>query len=236
MTLLTALNDVQRLVALPVTSSIVADGQETQNLLYALSNRSAKALMRRHIWPALRREHTWTMSLASLQASGKPTDFGRMVSSTMWNRTSDRQIGGPIDEKEWGIAYGRPFTSSIAQYFMLRYDGLHIFPAPSAADTGAYEYMINTPVLASDGVTYKTDFSADTDSFVLDEEMLLLDVRWRWLQSRGLDYAEAMRDAELRIQSEINAKRGIRALSLAPPDIDELGEGLIPETGFVGAP
>jgi len=227
LTLLSALNDVQRLASLAVTSSIVGDGQETQELLYALARRSAQALLRRHEWPVLKREHSFAMSLASAQAAGKPSDLDRILRDTAWNRTTNRRIIGPTTSVEWQRLKGEPIITSITQIMMLRYDGLHIFPVPTSADTAYYEYVCNTPVQASD-TTFRTNFAADTDTFLLGDELLTLDVRWRWLQAKGLDYAEALRDAELRIADELAAQRGSAEVSFASGDI-ELGTGQIPE-------
>lgn len=232
MTLLTALNDVQRLCSLPVTSAIVADAQETQNLLFALAKREARELSRRHEWPELRRTQSFTASLASLQsAPGKPADFDRMVKKTFWNRTLDQEVCGPLTDEEWGIAYGRPFTSAIQQYWMLRHDGLHIFPVPTAADTLAFDYIINTPVESSGG-TAQTTWQADTDVFKLDEELLVLGVTWRFFKQKGLDYAEAMKDYELRVAAAIGASRSARDIMLASVEFDPIGEPMIPETGY----
>jgi hypothetical protein len=234
--LLTALNEAQRECSLTVTAAIAADGQETQNLLLRLANKEAKEIIRRKDWPALRRTQTFTASLASLQSSGKPSNFDRAIPGTFWNRSTDRQIGGPLNNEEWALAFGQPVTSTISQWVQFRYDGLHVFPAPTVAETLAYEYIINTPVLAVDGVTYKTAFTADTDTYLLDEELLVLGVVWRYLKTKGRDYAEALKDYELRIESEINANRSARTLMIAPPDDDGLGFPNIPESGFTGAP
>lgn len=233
MTLLTALNRAQRRLSLPVTSGIVADGQETQNLLWELANATAEDLLA-HDWPLLTRTQSFTASLASLQASGKASNFKRAVKSTFWNATSDRQIAGPLRPQEWALANGDSITSSITQWAMFRYDGLHLFPVPTVADTITYEYIINTPVLAVDATTYKTLFTADNDSFVLGDRLLYLGVRWRYMADKGRDYAEALRDSEWAIEEEMRNQRGAgRDVSLAP-QTDESGitEPNVPDSGF----
>lgn len=236
MTLLSALQDAAVLCSLARPTQIVGVSQETEMMLLALAKREAAEALRRHDWPKLTRTHTWTMSLASLQASGLPSDFERMIDDTAWNRTKDEPIGGPLTHQEYARAYGEPIVTTITQWLMRRYDGLHIYPVPTAADAGAFEYIINTPVLAQDGSTYKTTFSADTDAYVIGgDELLTLGVTWRFLKQKGLDYAEALRDYELRVSSEINSMRGAKAVSIASPDMDPLLDPNIPESGFAGA-
>lgn len=233
MTLLSALNDAQRLLSLAVTSGIVADGQETQNLLLALANREAKDLAQRHEWPQLTRTKSFTTSLASLQSSGKASDFDRAIAETFWNQTQNRKVFGPLNAEEWGIANGASVSSATWASVMFRYDGLHIFPTPTAAETVSYDYIVNTPVLANDGVTYKTAFTADNDTFVLDEELLILGVLWRYKQAKGRDYAEDMKSYEIRVQQAIGNARGApRTLMIAPEDAAWPPDALVPDTGY----
>lgn len=232
MTLLTAINRAQRRLSLAVTSTIIADGQETQNLLYELANVVAGDVLE-HDWPLLRRTQSFTTSLASLQASGKPSNFYRAIPETFWNTSSDRKVLGPLNEQEWAIANGASVTSATWQNAMFRYDGLHIFPAPTAAETVTYDYIINTPVLAVDGATYKTGFTVDSDSFVLGDDLLVLGVRWRYLADKGRDYAEALRDYGLAIERMMGSQRGApRVLSIAQTESEWPPDGIAPDSGY----
>lgn len=53
-----------------------------------------------------------------------------------------------------------------------------------------FDYISNYPVQAANG-TLKETFTADTDTFVLDDDLLELDVKWRYMQALAQDYAEA---------------------------------------------
>lgn len=229
MTLLSAVNNAQRLLSLSVTASVIADTQETQQLLYGLANSEAADVLRREFyWPLLTRTKNFTASLASLQAAGKASDFSRAVPDTFWNTTTKRPIAGPLNAQEWSRANGQPVTSAIQQYAMFRYDGLHLFPNPTSADAISYDYITNTPVLAAD-TTYKTAFSVDTDTYVFSEDVLKLALIWRYKQSKGRDYAEDLRNYELALASEYEAQRGAaRVLSLSPSDDPDIGAANLP--------
>lgn len=236
MTLLTALNNAQRLLSLAVTSGIVADGQETQNLLLGLANTEAAELLERdeYDFPMLRRTKSFTASLASLQASGKASDFQRAIAETFWNQSQDRKVWGPLNDKEWAALNGDGLTSATWQNAMFRYDGLHIYPVPTVADTISYEYIINTPVQATGGGAYKEQFTADNDVYLLGDRLLTLGVIWRYKHAKGRDYAEDLKNYELALAAKYRSDRGApRELSIAlgeesmwPPD------GAIPDTGF----
>lgn len=234
MTLLSAVNDAQRELSLAVTTTLVADGQETQNLLYRLARKEAQEVLRRaeYTFPALRRTQSFTTSLASLQSSGKPSDFKRAVPDTFWNQTQNKKVYGPLSDEEWGIANGAAVSSATWQNVMFRYDGLHIFPVPTAAETVTFDYVINTPVQATGGGSYKTNFTADNDEYLLGDELLTLAVVWRYLQTKGRDYAEALKDYEMALASEAMMARTPRILAPAAEDLFWPPDALVPDTGY----
>ena len=234
MTLLSAVNDAQRELSLAVSSTLVADGQETQNLLYRLARKEAQEILRRteYTFPALRRTQSFTTSLASLQSSGKPSDFKRAIPDTFWNQTQNKKVYGPLSDEEWAIANGAAVSSATWQNVMFRYDGLHIFPVPTAAETITFDYVINTPVQATGGGSYKTNFTADNDEYVLGDELLTLAVVWRYLQAKGRDYAEALKDYEMALASEAMMARTARTLTPAAEDYFWPPDALVPDTGY----
>lgn len=235
MTLLSAVNDAQRLLSLPVTATIIADGQETQNLLYGLARQEASDVLDRdeYDFPSLRRTQTFTASLASLQSSGKPSDFQRAIAETFWNRSTNEKVYGPLNDEEWGYANGATFTSANWQSVMFRYDGLHIFPVPTIAETIAFDYIINTPVQATGGGAYKTNFTVDTDVYLLGDRILTLGIVWRYKQSKGRDYAEDMRNYELALRALYSRERGApRTLSISPSETEWPPEGVVSDSGF----
>lgn len=229
MTLLTAINAAQRKLSLVATSAVVADGQETQNLLWQLANDEAVEILERdeYDFPLLRRTQSFAASLASLQsAPGKPTDFQRAIPETFWNASQNRKVYGPLSDEEWAIANGNAVSSATWQSAMFRYDGLHIFPVPTVADTITYDYIINTPIQATGGGAYKTAFTSDLDEYLLGDRALRLGVVWRYLQTKGRDYAEDLKNYELAIAALARAQRGApRALSIAPSEQEDTGFG-----------
>lgn len=233
MSLLTACNRAQRALSLAVTSAIVGDGQETTQLLYELAMQEVEETAQAKDWPILRRTQSFTASLASLQsAPGKPSNFDRAIPETFWNATKKRPMYGPISDQQWAEYNGWPISSGITQYVMFRYDGLHIYPVPTAADTITYDYIINTPWETSGGSAL-TSPTADTDVTKLGDRLLRLGLIWRYKQSKGRDYAEDMRSHQLAIEEEYSKQIGAgQNVSIAPMEIDPVLGVNVPEIGF----
>jgi hypothetical protein len=65
-------------------------------------------------------------------------------------------------------------------------NSLQINPSPPPGQTASFEYISNAWVYASDG-TSKTSFTADDDTCVFPDSLMLTGLKTQWKQSKGLD-------------------------------------------------
>lgn len=189
MTFKTMINDVQAAVGLPVANSIITSDDTEIKQLVAIANREGRELRRRYLWEAIRKENTFT-SVAQEEQTDAFTDieFDRFVPETMYNRTRTRRVVGPLTPEEW--AAQKSLTASVLTDAFIIRDGKWLStPVPAAGDTYAFTYISKNWVLDSEdagGVAW----TADTDTGILDEDLMGLGITWRWLKAQGLDYAE----------------------------------------------
>ena len=130
-----------------------------------------------------------------------PVDFSRYLSQTWWDRTNRWALLGPDSPQmdQWHRS-GIVTIGPRRHFRQIGYNGLtqtqnpinnyRIWPAPGATDTPinlVYEYMSAYTTLASNG-TPQIGFQADTDFPILDENMMILGVKWRMWQIKGFDY------------------------------------------------
>lgn len=186
---------------------------DTAEKLLRHLTRCCKQVAGRHDWQILRREHTFTTVDDPEQTGALASDYLRMIPLSMWNRTRNRKVQGPITPAEWQ-AYQAMVTSGIFDQFMIRGSSVMFTPTPSPGQTIAYEYITNAIGTDSTGVTQKTRFSADTDIPYFDDELLTLGLVWRYRKSEGLDYAEEFRDFELRMAELLKMDGGRRVLDM----------------------
>jgi hypothetical protein len=197
MSLLTTVQDAAGRLGLDVPSSVISNTNENVVSLLRLANQEGKALARRYPWRVLTFEKTFTTTAAAIQASAIPAGFDWLIPDTMYNRTSRRPVSGPVNAAEWQAAQAYLVTR-VVDTFRMRGSDILITPTPAAGETIAYEYITKYWVDSSvaDGVGDKVAFTVDTDTGLPDEELITLGIVWRFLQRRGLDYAEAMLDYE----------------------------------------
>lgn len=188
MTLLTLINNAQDTLTLPRSTVVVSSTDQAVRTLLALANQEGRELMRRYNWQALVTENTFTSLAQASQTGAIPTAFDRFINNSMFNRTRKRRVTGPLGPEEWQAQQALT-ASLLTDAFRIRGSAILITPTPPAGDTYAYEYVSKNWCQTSGG-TGQAAWEADTDTGVLDENLMLLGLIWRWRKARGFDYAE----------------------------------------------
>lgn len=198
MTALTIAQNAASRLGLSVPTVVFASTDAQIIQLRTLMNEELVELARAHPWTRLITEKTFTTVAQAVQTSAVPTDFDYYLNDTMWNRTARIKVGGPVSSEEWQTFQAISLLSIPQAVFRFRGGDILIYPSPAASQTVAYEYISTYRVSGS-----QTAFTADTDTALLDENLISLGLRWRFLKSKGFDYAEDFRTYELEKQKVI---------------------------------
>ncbi|QGH72935.1 MAG: tail tubular protein [Siphoviridae sp. ctdEk19] len=212
MTLLEVIQQVAMRAGVPKPLAVFSSLDEQVLQMAALLNESLDDLVSRFAWKALRKEATFTTTAVEDQGAMTtlaPYGYLEIVNDTFYDRTSKLEIAGPLTAQQWQGLKSIPLTGPVPMFRIVG-GRLKLIPVPAAGLTYAFEYDSDYAVLASDGTTYKGQFSADNDTCVLPERLLRLDLKWRWKKEKGLSYAEDQRMAEEAINNA-KAKDGGRA-------------------------
>lgn len=164
-----------------------------------------------HAWTVLTTEKTFTTTAAAIQASSVATDFSWYINNTMWNRTTQQVVRGPMTAEEWQDQQAVS-TTGIYPYFRFRGGSLLIYPTPTAGQTVAYEYVSTYWASGS-----QTAMTADSDTALIEERLIELGLRWRYLKSTGMDYAEDFRTYQMEVGKAIARDGGRKTISLSGP-------------------
>jgi hypothetical protein len=200
MTLLTIVqNAADRLGITRPTSAVASTDQQVIQLV-GLAQEEGKDLAKRNTWQALQTEHTF--STANGTASyALPSGFDSILKETVFNRTQRRRMVGDLTPDQWQETQASLVTM-VNPAFRIRGSLFYISPTPSATETVAYEYNSKNWCQSSGG-TAQSAWAADTDTGILDEELMTLGLKWRWKKSKGLDYADDFNSYEIRVAKAI---------------------------------
>jgi hypothetical protein len=200
MTLLTIVQSAADRLGLTRPSTVISSPDENAKILLGLAQEEGKALADRHTWQALQTEYTF--STANGTASyALPSGFDGIIKDTVFNRTQRRRMQGDLSPSQWQETQASLVTM-VNPAFRIRGNLFYISPTPTAAETVAYEY-ISKNWCQSAGSVGQSAWVADTDTGILDEELMTLGVVWRFKASKGLDYAESMSNYEIEVAKAI---------------------------------
>ncbi len=216
MSCLTVIQDACKWLALPVPTAAVSSTDVQVVQLLSLLNEEGVELRKwpDHNWRKLTKQKTFDTVAAEVQTSAIPADFDYYINDTMWDRTTIRQVIGPLNPQDWQREKAGPTFTSV--YYGMRFRGndLLLTPTPTAGDDIYYEYSSTYWVCASGSETpTKAAATVDTDTFVFPETILSRGVRWRFLRAKGLDYAEEFARWTDMVQTEVARDGGAAKLN-----------------------
>lgn len=176
-------------------SSIVGNSDGTAVLLLALANKAIKTLARMP-WQALQKEHTFS-TVASTETYALPSDYGWYQNDTAWDRSNYWNMRGSLSPAAWQWYKSGIMSTTPRSRFRVRGNLVYIDPIPSSVRSIVIEYVSNKPV--TDGVSFFTGFTADTQTSLIDEYLLELEVTWRFLERKGFAYEEAKNESDTQV-------------------------------------
>jgi len=206
MNFLDLVNTLRARTGMPQLSAVAANTEPQAVQLLSLVGEVLEDLTQAWTWSELIRESVFTTVDGEDQGAMTtlaPYGFKWVLNATIMNRTLRLPLYGPISPPKWQALKALPNAGPFYKYRIVR-GNLLFNPAGVADQTCAFEYASSYAVLGIDGTTYKAYPTADTDTFVLDDVLILAGLRWKWKYEKGLDYAEDFR----RYEEMINNAKG----------------------------
>lgn len=201
MSLLTICQNVAKEAGFSAPASIISSTDKTAIQLLALANRAGKLLARK-AWQVLQKEYTF--NLVAAQASyAFPPDLNYFRDYAIWDRTQYWSLRGSLTAQEWQAYKSGLQSTTPRQRFRVWKGALYIDPTPSSTDSMVIEYVSKYWVAATGAPTVgvRDSFTVDTDVSLIDENAIEMDTLWRFLNRKGLAYAEEKDQAERFIES-----------------------------------
>lgn len=241
MTLLTIIQDtLNEIGGFEVPTSIVGNVNVTATQSLALANRALKQAAIDLEWPEITVRATLT-TVASQEEYAFPSDFKELINQTMWDFTNKRPMIGPVDGSKWEFLKNSTISdpSSITRWFRIfksttdNTSKIYVFPIPDSVATLRYEYVSKGLTQTSSGVIQDQKYVADTDTALLDEDLIAVGFKWRFLHANGLPYAEEFRDYEEYLESA-KAQKGAPIVDLASDRLRRERVFIVQEGDFPG--
>ena len=185
MSLLTICQAIADEVSLTRPTTVIGNTDTDAQKLHRITVKIGKRMMRVANWQVLRKEKTYTSVSGEEQTSIIPSDFDRFIPETFWDRGTPSLIAGPVRAVEWQSLKAGTYNGTIRK-FTRRGNSVYVIPSLSAGVSLAYEYISENWVdTDADGLGDASTWAADTDTSVIDEELLTLGGVFEYLDSEG---------------------------------------------------
>lgn len=201
--------------------------------LGALLNLTGEMLVKRRVWRHLFREATVT----TVSGQGKyplPADFARPISQTEWDQVNHWPMIGPETPQQWQYLKSGIVSTGPRQQFRMVGNNIEVWPAPGATPlTLSYYYISKWWVLAADGVTYKPKCTADADTTIYDDRLMISGLKLRFYQAKQFDTSAFAQEFQTNLDDAIAQDSGAPILSLSRrPASPLISIDNLPESGY----
>lgn len=220
MSLLTVVQAVAEEVGIDEPGAVATSTDKNVVQLFRLANRSGRRLAKMN-WAVLQKEHTFT-TVNGTASYDLPSDFDRFLDGTMWDRDQYWSLRGPLSPREWQVyKSGLVASATVRSRFRVKPDTrvnkYFLDPTPTSALDHVFEYASNQWVKDSTNANGLTAYSADGDISLIDEELIELDVIWRFLARKGFAYEEEKAEAVKAIEQAFAEDGGAPVLNMGGP-------------------
>ena len=161
-----------------------------------------------------------------------PADFDTITDRTQWDKTKHWEALGPEDAQQWQWLKSGYISTGPRIRWRILDNQFQVWPPMNTNEYLGWEYKSKGWARSATGAV-QNSFTADTDTTVYDDRLMVLATKLRYFQIKSFDTTSLSQDYQ-RYLSVIKANdKGAPNLSFAPyPSKVLIGYSNIPDTGY----
>lgn len=233
MTLLSLVQDVLGETGLDTVNTVVGTSEPRAPPLFAVARRALERVSAEYNWPQLLETHTFP-TVDGTADYDLPSDFDKLILDTAYDATSDYKLIGGVTPAEWQFTNIHGGALSGRKFHITGFPRkLRLTPTPTEVVSLMFLYKTNKHAVAVDGTTGKATFTLNNDSCKVGDNLVAMDMKWRYLKQRGFDYAEEFTEARNAADKAFAEAMSFPTITIGyNPEITGLTDGYVPETGY----
>jgi hypothetical protein len=161
-----------------------------------------------------------------------PPDYETITDNTHWDKTKHWQMLGPVDAQQWQWLKSGYISTGPRVRWRILGNKFEIWPPYNTLEYLGFEYRSKGWVRSVTD-TVKNSFTADTDTTVLDNSIIVLLTKLKYFQIKSFDTTALQQDYTRYLNVAKANDKGSATLSFAPaPSAVLIGWANIPDTGY----
>jgi hypothetical protein len=200
---------------------------EGQTML-ALANREVNTLQK-ETWQELTR--TMLLPLTTATEYDLPDDYRQFVFDTAWATNQEYKADFPVIPEGWAYLQSQDVATGFVYRIRIINNQIQIYNPQDGAELYA-EYISKYAVSSGTGQA-KERFTADDDTFGLNDDLMIMGVKWRFNKLKGMewqaDFAEWKKMYKSERATNISAQTLDFTRGAASPYVDPQADYYRPE-------
>lgn len=191
------------LKGLPIPAALIGSNQASVVQYRALLNQVLREAISKP-WPETKVQASITTVADADQGNINDLFPGWVgfVKDSMWIETQTIPVRGPLTDSSWAALTalriaGPPYS------FWLGGEHLYLTPTPPAGNTLTAIYT--TDYKYFNGTTPKFELTADTDTTIVPDRVIIAGLEAYWAKTKGLDWKDLMADFEASISYSLSS-------------------------------
>jgi hypothetical protein len=161
-----------------------------------------------------------------------PSDYNSTVPRTHWDKSKHWEMLGPESAQQWEWLLSGFISTGPRIRWRLLGKYFQIWPGVSTNELLGYEYRSVSWALSNTG-TPKTSFTADTDTCIYPDRLMVLATKLKYFEAKGFDTTAMYRNYLEEFQIVMAQDMSAVNLSFAPrPGTVLIGYDNIPDQGY----
>jgi len=161
-----------------------------------------------------------------------PNDFETITDRTQWDKTKRWEMLGPEDAQQWQWLKSGYISTGPRIRWRILDNQFQIWPPMNTNEYLGWEYRSKGWARSATGAI-KNSFTADTDTTVLDDRIMVLSTKLKYFQIKSFDTSALTADYNRYLSVAKANDKGSPNLSFAPyPSKVLIGYANIPDTGY----
>jgi hypothetical protein len=161
-----------------------------------------------------------------------PPDYETITDNTHWDKTKHWQMLGPVDAQQWQWLKSGYISTGPRVRWRILGNTFQIWPPYNTQEYLGFEYRSKGWVRSATNQV-KNSFTADTDTTVFDDAVLVLLTKLKYFQIKSFDTTALQQDYTRYLNVAKANDKGSATLSFAPqPSAVLIGWANIPDTGY----
>jgi hypothetical protein len=218
MNILQIIQEATKRLKEPAISNAFSGTNEQAIAYLSAANKAARSILSKHNWANVIEDYEFNTVIGT-QTYDLPVDFSSMETVYIYNLTNNNRV--PVETSDNYLSSKAANTTSwTGTRFRLIRDAIKFTFIPDQVNTMSFSYISTYFAKIDGGTSYSDMFTTNTDTFLLDDELLIMGIVIIMKSGYGFDNSLDISEFNSRLLELMEEDKGSYIISDFSPEND----------------